>query len=354
MDARSLGLPHITRATRSLYSLFLLHRTEHRTNHSQLHLKRTPSSFGVCRDSLLTRCTPSNLLFALFSQKWRRTSRLVTGKCMAAELFNAKVIHVHSSDTVDVIYDIDSTVRVYLTPKEHGLKLLADEEKKEGGEEDGEEEEEGVGCTTSAVKKGRLCATHTVKLSCADPDCDNPQVRGKFVCIKHGAYGYCTTDACINNAITTRGKCKKHDSKTVVCSVEGCSVNAVGRGVCSKHDALGACSFNTCNCAVKARGRCKKNGGGSKIVCKEEGCSTRAVARGVCVKHGAHGTCQVWRMHHQRKLWSFALHQTRQWNEEAVLRGGLHHQLPTQESLPQTWRRSRQVRVWWPHQHDGE
>ena len=44
-----------------------------------------------------------------------------------------------------------------------------------------------AGCTTPAVKKGRLCGKHTVKLSCADPDCNTPQILGKFVCIKHGA-----------------------------------------------------------------------------------------------------------------------------------------------------------------------
>ena len=53
-----------------------------------------------------------------------------------------------------------------------------------------------------------------VKLSCANPDCNTPQALGKFVCKKHGAFGYCTTDACIT--ITMRGKCfKKHDSKTL-------------------------------------------------------------------------------------------------------------------------------------------
>ena len=46
------------------------------------------------------------------------------------------------------------------------------------------------GCTTAARKKGRLCSKPTVKLSCADPDCDTPQLLGKFVCIKHGAFGY--------------------------------------------------------------------------------------------------------------------------------------------------------------------
>ena len=49
------------------------------------------------------------------------------------ESFEAKVVYVHSSDKADVVYAIDGTVGVYLTPEEHGLKLLGDEEK-EGGE----------------------------------------------------------------------------------------------------------------------------------------------------------------------------------------------------------------------------
>ena len=107
-----------------------------------------------------------------------------------------------------------------------------------------------------------------MKLSCADPDCDTPQVLGKFVCIKHGAYGYCTTDACITNAMSMSGKCKKHDSKTVACSTEGCSNLAKGKGLCDTHGGRGFCSFNKCTTAVAARGRCFKHGGGSRKVCK--------------------------------------------------------------------------------------
>ena len=165
-----------------------------------------------------------------------------------AGLFGAAVIHVHSSGKVDVKYDIDGSTGLFLTAKKHGLKLLGDEEKKGGGEKkkrvcsvggcsnkvhgrglcsnhrkkpcsvDGcstKAKARGLcqkhggglgeclreGCTTAAVKKGRLCFKHTVKLSCADPDCDTPQILGRFVCIKHGAFGYCTADACINNAV---------------------------------------------------------------------------------------------------------------------------------------------------------
>ena len=48
-----------------------------------------------------------------------------------AELFEAAVIHVHTPDKVDVVYDIDGSVGIFLTAKDHGLKLL-DEEKRGG------------------------------------------------------------------------------------------------------------------------------------------------------------------------------------------------------------------------------
>ena len=44
-----------------------------------------------------------------------------------AELFDAAVVHVHSPGKVDVVYDIDGSVGIFLTAKEHGLKLLGDE-----------------------------------------------------------------------------------------------------------------------------------------------------------------------------------------------------------------------------------
>ena len=39
-------------------------------------------------------------------------------------LFDAAVIHVHSPGTVDAVYDIDGSVGIFLTAKEHGLKSL--------------------------------------------------------------------------------------------------------------------------------------------------------------------------------------------------------------------------------------
>ena len=217
-----------------------------------------------------------------------------------AELFDAAVTKVRLSGKVDVKYDIDGSAGIFLTAKDHGLKLLGNEEKNGGGGKkkkvcsvggcsnkvqvrglcdhhrrkpcsvDGcttKAKARGLcqkhggglgeclreGCTTPAVKKGGLCGKHRVKRSCADLDCDTPQVLGRFVCIKHGAYGYCTTDACANGAFTTRGKCMKHDSKPVACSTEGCSTKAKSksRGVCGKHGTKTICSFNNCTTAAQ-------------------------------------------------------------------------------------------------------
>ena len=45
-----------------------------------------------------------------------------------AELFDAAVIEGHSSGKVDVKYDIDGSAGIFLTAKEHGLKLLGEKE----------------------------------------------------------------------------------------------------------------------------------------------------------------------------------------------------------------------------------
>ena len=50
-----------------------------------------------------------------------------------AELFDSTVVKVNPSGSVEVKYDIDGSGGIFLTAKEHGLKLLGDEEKKGGG-----------------------------------------------------------------------------------------------------------------------------------------------------------------------------------------------------------------------------
>ena len=202
-----------------------------------------------------------------------------------AEPFAAKVVHVHIPGKVDVVYDIDGSVGIFLTVEEHGLKLLGDEEKKGRG---GKRKVCVVGgCPNEARRKGQLC-------------------------IKHGGKP-CSVDGCSAKALS-RGLCRKHDSKTVACSTEGCSNIAKGRGVCSKHGTKKICSFNNCTTAAVARGRCykhgaygtckfegctsnaqggsshcKKHGGGYKP-CSVAGCTTNSVRKGLCKKHGG-GEC---------------------------------------------------------------
>ena len=42
-----------------------------------------------------------------------------------AKLYDAAVIHVRSAGTADVLYDIDASIGIYLTAKEHRLKCVA-------------------------------------------------------------------------------------------------------------------------------------------------------------------------------------------------------------------------------------
>ena len=50
------------------------------------------------------------------------------------KVYPAKVIKLHSSGEVDVVYDINNNVGVFLTAKEHGLKLCPEK----GGERERE------------------------------------------------------------------------------------------------------------------------------------------------------------------------------------------------------------------------
>ena len=65
-----------------------------------------------------------------------------------ADPFAAEVIHVHSGGKVDVVYDIDGSVGIFLTANEHGLKVM--------GAEDGGKPCSVDGCTAKAQGRG-LC-----------------------------------------------------------------------------------------------------------------------------------------------------------------------------------------------------
>ena len=151
---------------------------------------------------------------------------------------------------------------------------------------------------------------------------------GTGLCPKHGA-------------INMTGKCKKHDSRTVACSAEGCSTTAIARRVCSKHGALGTCSFKKCTSAVAARGRCGKHGGSRGEMCKDEGCTTRAL--------GAHGTCKFAGCSTNATSTS-PYCANKALERKAVPRGGMHHLRCTQGSLRKTRRRSGRMHFRRRHQ----
>ena len=148
---------------------------------------------------------------------------------------------------------------------------------------------------------------------------------------------------CCRNA-RRKGICAHHCKKEK-CFAKGCSSNAVDKGLCVKHGAKGICSMGFCTSGITARRRCSRHGGGSKKVCKREGCSTLAHARSLCQKHGAYGKCQTagCTTGLTKLAERIALQETRRKQEEAVLRGEVHHSLGTHGSLRQTRRRCRQM-----------
>ena len=114
-----------------------------------------------------------------------------------AELFDAKVIHVHSPGKVDVVYDIGGSVGLFLTAKEHGLKLLGEVKKKEGGGKKKNVCSEG-GCSYKV--HGRwLCDCHCRKPCSVDSCPTKAQARG--LCFKHGAKGECLREGCTTAAV---------------------------------------------------------------------------------------------------------------------------------------------------------
>ena len=81
-------------------------------------------------------------------------------------VFDAAVIHVHAEGKVDVVYDVDGTVGIFLTAAEHGLNKLVAKEKPRGG---GGKKKKKVcsveGCPNKVHRRG-LCKTHCKKDGC--------------------------------------------------------------------------------------------------------------------------------------------------------------------------------------------
>ena len=206
-------------------------------------------------------------------------------------LFDAAVVKVNMSGSVDVKYDIDGSGGIFLTVEQHGLKLLGDEEKKEGG---GVKKKVCVvgGCPSIAYYKGQLCTKHGGKPCSVDGCSTKAAARG--VCNAHGAHRTCSFNKC-TSAVRIRGRCGKHGGRSKkVCKEEGCTTLALARGVCAKHGARGTCKFEGCTTnAASGSPHCKKHGGGKKKKpCSVAGCTTNAVRKGLCTKHsGGPGEC---------------------------------------------------------------
>ena len=116
-------------------------------------------------------------------------------------LYPAKVTKLHSSSKVDVVYEMSKTVGVFLTAKEHGLKLLP--EKEEGkvvvGEGGGGKKKvcSMEDCSNKVSHRG-LC-DHHVRSPCSAEGCAT-KAKARGLCAKHGANGKCVKASCTSNA----------------------------------------------------------------------------------------------------------------------------------------------------------
>ena len=99
--------------------------------------------------------------------------------------FDGVVIHVHASGKADVVYDIDGSVGVFLTAKEHGLKVLTLPTEEKGVEAPAE---------GGRKKKEKVCSAESCPYK--------PHAKGL---------------------------CKIHGGKP--CAIDGCATKAVARGL---------------------------------------------------------------------------------------------------------------------------
>ena len=131
-------------------------------------------------------------------------------------VFDAAVIHVHTEGTVDVVYDVDGTVGIFLTAAEHGLNKLPEKEKPRGG---GGKKKKKVcsveGCPNKVNARG-LCANHYRK-PCSIDGCTTKAVT-RGLCTKHGAKGKCLVGSCSANARNKGGFCARHGGKDGFCA----------------------------------------------------------------------------------------------------------------------------------------
>ena len=191
------------------------------------------------------------------------------------ELFAAAIIYIHEVEgACDAAYEIDDSVGVFLTPEEHGLKLLparprvaeaeiagasinSVDDPGNGGSDDTSEgapkrpprldKDDKAGGGPPPVAAGGVAAREqkdrglvkTQRSTCSAVGCSNVSKK-KGVCRKHGGADKCNISGCSTNAVA-RGVCIKHGANGL-CSAQGCTTNANRRGVCVKHGAKGLCS----------------------------------------------------------------------------------------------------------------
>eukprot|EP00729_Bicosta_minor_P010318 gene10318-biopygen12109 len=149
-------------------------------------------------------------------------------------------------------------------------------------------------CKTAATSKGR-CVRHgggtaAPKNECKVNGCDTLVV-ARGLCKKHGALGFCSFGNC-KTAAASKGRCVRHGGGTAApkneCKVNGCNNREVVRGLCIKHGAYGTCTTKGCFATARQGPlqHCSKHGGGAYKPCSVAGCITTARRKGLCHKHG--------------------------------------------------------------------
>ena len=146
-------------------------------------------------------------------------------------------------------------------------------------------------CLSRVVARG-LCVKHGAYGVCSTVGCVTSAVaRSRGLCYKHGALGFCSFGNC-KTAATSIGRCVRHGGGTAApkneCKVNGCNNREVVRGLCIKHGAYGTCTTKGCSATARQGPlqHCSKHGGGAYKPCSVAGCITTARRKGLCHKHG--------------------------------------------------------------------
>ena len=170
-----------------------------------------------------------------------------------ANLFDAKVIEVHSTGKVDVVYAIASSTAPLNTAQRARASTTTF-----------------TNCTTAAAARGRCCKHGGARRKVRKEEGCTATAKARGVCAKHGANGLCKFEGCTSNTHSHRSPhCSKDGGgNKKPCSVAGCTTTSAREGLCAKH-------------------------GGHRDECVFGGCTNQRVGTKwhTCTTHGGRGYC---------------------------------------------------------------